>query len=321
MFYPVLGNFYFNEKGKSSNTPFKNTMFSAINISTPSKGPIYTLVKGDGKLINKELTFGKVRMNYYISETPIDEEISFETYADFSSSDPHGFYPLIMQIMHINEFLENQSEDDHRIYLDQVYFNSRARNEILSGEFSDKKLRKMIESFGIMTDMSSIVGKNSFIHIETTAKFSKYTITNELPQYLRFGDQVMLCFPEIETGFLIHCKLYEDLLSLNEVTISVVFYDKMKRVHKENLIEEIGVGRNVHSYRCYHAITLDQIIRLFIYVPQMIRIERILYDVDTTIEVILEKMGKTASLTIKKEEYNTDLSLFHIVQSMLSIMR
>lgn len=314
-------NFYFNEKDKVSNTPIKNTAFTAIDISTPSKGPIYALVKGDGKLTNKELTFGRIRMNYYISDTPIDEEVSFETYADFSGgSDPHEFYPLILQIMHMNEFLENQSEDDHRIHLNQVYFNSKVRTEILSDEFSDKKLRKMIEGFGIMTDMPSIVGEKSFIHISNMGKNLKYIITDELPEFLGFTDQIMLCFPEIETGFLLRSNIYHELLSLNEMTISVVFQNRMKKIHKENLIEEIGVGRNVHSYRCYHAITLDQIIRLFIYVPQMIRIERTLYDVDTTIEIILEKRGKTASLSIKKEEYHPDISIFHIVRSMLSIM-
>ena len=314
-------NIYFSEKGKASTAPLKKTAFTAIDISTPAKGPLFTIVKGDGKLLRKDLNFCKIRMDYYIKDAPIDERLSFDTYADFSYTDPHELYPLILQIMNMNEFLENQGEDDHRIYLDQIYIDAKSNKEVLKDEFSDKKLRKVIEKYGIITDVSSVVGDKSFILLSQRNKYLSYTLLDELPPFTSFGDTIMGCFPEIETCIMIRNHVYNDLVSLNGITITVTNENKIEIVDRTNLADGIIEKRNFHSKRVYHAITIDQIFKLFIYVPQITRIERVLYNVDTTIEITLERMGKMVTLKIMKDEYHVNFDLFNAVCSMLHLIR
>lgn len=311
---------YFNKKDKYSTIPYKNNLFTAINISTPSKGPIYALAKGNGKTITKEIISCSINMNYYIKDTPIDEEISFNTFVNIDSGcNPHSIYPLILQIMNINEFLENQCDSDFRIHLNSIFFKTTSGTRMLSEEFSDKKVRKVIESLGTMTDMNSIVGNNSFINLHIP---SNYSITDEITDKVRFDTKRLLCFPEIETAYLIIGMIYEELASLNNMIVTVKSSYRFRRVHTDNLVDEINATKSeTRSVTTYHAITLDQIIRLFIYVPQLIRIERSLFDVDTTIEIMIERGGKEITLLIPNNEYTIDFSLYDIVCNLLQALR
>lgn len=316
-FYYFNQNYYF-KKDKCSPTPLKNTEFTAIGIGTQSKGPLYAIVRGDGKISTKDVQGCKIQMNYHIDDTPIDDALSFVTYADYSGVSPYELYPLILQIMNINEFLENQCSDDTRIYLNQLYVTARSEDQFLGEEFSDKKLRKMIDKYGLMTDMGGFVGDKSFLTIYANKRKSQYEITEDVPSFTSFGDFMMLCFPEIETGFMVRDHVYNQLLNLNEASIIVRHTNKVEKI--TDLKQSIIDTNSYHSMKTYTALTIDQIIKLFIYVPQIIRIERSLFDVDTTIDVILEARGKKVDLTIRKEEYSVDLSLFDVFCSLLHLL-
>lgn len=316
-YYYFNQNYYF-KKDKCSPTPFKNTEFTAIGIGTRSKGPLYTIVRGNGNIHTKDVQECKIRMNYHVEDTPIDDALSFVTYADYRGVSPYELYPLILQIMNINEFLENQCTDDTRIYLNQIYITAKSGYQFLGEEFSDKKLRKVVDNYGLMTDMGGLVGDKSFLTIYGGKRKPQYEITEDPSSFVSFGDFMLLCFPEIETGFMLRNHMYNQLLNLSVATIVVRHTNKVEKV--TDLTKSIIDEDAFHSQRTYTALTMDQIIKMFIYVPQIIRIERSLFDVDTTIEVILETCGKKANMTIRKEEYSVDLSLFEIFCSLLHLL-
>lgn len=322
---PYMTNFYFGENGSVSRTPMKNIAFTLENISTPAKGSIYSLVIGNGQRLNRSLQSARILMAYHVKDAKIPDDAYFETYTDFLNENPYGFYPLIRQILLADEFIENQSDDDHRIYLSAIsYYDKSLGREESIDKITDKKIRQFAEKYDIMTDLSKVAGDSSFLCYEPYSKKKghAYKFTDDF-DLSKCGYNAFVCFPEIETLYSVSSFVYQDLSSLVNVTIDIV-YDRRMIKRSKNIAEGINQDRINDSFKyskTYYANTVDQIFKLCIYVPQLIMIERAIYNVEPTITITVEKNNISGSITIKKSEYTVDLSIFEILTRMCNLIR
>lgn len=320
-------NLYFTEKGKVLRNPSNKTLFSAIYIGTLAKGPLYTLVDGVGKRLNTEFKQALIRMNYMVEDTPINDDMFFETIVD--SSNPYSFYPLIKQILGINDFIHLQGYEYNNIYLDRILITSKSGEQrILNGNKLDKKIRKACEKFELMTSVSKIVNDKPYILMHwDKGNNTFYSITDEIENY----DKALVILPDIESGYLIYGYTLEALLSISNVFIELKYSKRIRKGKSESskrctLINDINLnfldisrdGNSVEYIMEYSAVGLEQILKMCIYVPQLIMIERVLNDVDVDVTVSVESERRIASLTIKKEDYNPDICLIDIISRIIS---
>lgn len=321
-------NYYFSEKGKVSTTPFKKTLFTAVSISTPAKGPLYTLVEGDGRQINQRFNQAVIQMNYMNGDSPIDDNMRFETTVD--SSKPYSFYPLIKQLYGINDFIERQSWEWNSIFLNRItiYDKLKEPKTIIDDKKNDKAIMKAVEKFDLKTSVAKIMKDNKFINTFWSKHGTEYKISDEtaiLP-----GEQTFIALPDIESCYLLPSYTLRNIMSIACVTINLKYDKPFKPVnHKEckSIIDGLKLedmkpnDENEEEPQIYYdGTSMEDILKLCIYVPQLIMIERALYDVDVTISVTVEKAGQAATLTIKKEEYRPDICFIDIISRLSNFM-
>ena len=326
--------YYFTEDDIASAMKLEDPSFIAVSIQTQSKGNIYSFIKGDGSIIRRDQKMMSIQMIHYIEDTPMDERFAFETVMDFSiPSHYYEAYPLIRQILHINDFLQYQSNDDHRIFVNEIFIKSVNTESILSGEFSDKKVKKVMEENCLLTDMASIMQNDSYISFRTLEsgilndkklkkKYGKKAVYQyEILEDLLNGEHsifVMVCLSELETAYCVPWYTFNNIMHISNISVDVKYIKRMKKVTK--ISTDVTNNNEDETVKSYYAYTLDQFFKLCLYVPQLIAIERYLYNVDVEVTINVELYGKRMRFTMRKDEYTINFNLYTIITRIIDVM-
>lgn len=299
----------------------KNIEFTAVPIGTPSKGPLYTIVKGLPTSRLNGLKHGYVKMIYGIVDTPPQEENEFETLANFIDGEsPYSFYPLVRQLMYANTFIENQGVDDRFIHVHQINVGTAFDHMNLFGDFSYKEMEKEFDRLMLKTNLEEISKNKSYLIQNASHDGCKYEFVDELPDYNSLDSFVL--FPEIESMYRISTYDMHNFQALNHVSVELYYEPLVVRCSEKSVTDYVLEARADGSHeKFYDAVTVDQIFMLCIYVPQLIMIERSLYDMDVTVTVTIEFKGRSISLVIRKDEWGRNFSLFSIIQKLVGTVQ
>jgi hypothetical protein len=301
--------------------------FSLVDISTEIKGPLYTMVRNK-KLKNvpspMEMTLD---LSYDIPDVPPNPYSTFVNTIDMETpSGAYNGYPLVLQMIACNKFIESQSLEnvDSRIYINKIRLSNKKHKLQITEKNLDKDIKDLFDRFGICTNMSDIMNSSfNCVWVSANSTWGMGRIPEcfdeeELLSAIHMGwSKVLICFPEMESGYLIS-------------TISLLFFNRIREFSVKLIYTPAKEKNSTVDYLSsldeeyeseYFASDVNNILKMCIFIPQIIKMEKSLYDMDVTIQLNVKQGDANISLTISKKETKnkTDLCLFHILERMIGL--
>lgn len=333
-------NVYFYDDGTFTTKAKKDkeVSFCAIDISTVRKGPIFSFVK-EPNFEPKDPIHMSVLMNYGNADLPFEAGNVFET--DIRMDYPnyiYNTYPLLKQMIHCNFFVEGQSKFcESYINIAQINLQRKKKAVEITESTTDKQLDKIFNSFGIKTDMSDIVDSKDVILMNKRGYWKLLKIGQDrlaniaedyrgISQYMKDmkWDLAFICMPEIETAYLIKQKTLQEIEDIRRLKVSIRYHDDVEPgvpyTGGDYIFEcKERDPEGVETY--YDAENIEDILKICLFVPQILNIETSLYNTEATVEITAANSMQTLRLTIDRKEarFAVNTCIFNLLERMLSI--
>ena len=315
---------YFYKDGTYSQEDLTNERefeFGCVDISTHRKGPIFSFV--DKLEFNKKDPIDmEMTMNYGSPDIPFDAETSFQSILKMNNPNhAYNAYPLIKQLIACNNFIDGQSQFmDSKIFIDKIHLVSKTGDYIITEETPDKIIDLIFDDLGIKTCMNKVIKPGFCIMMNPRGYWRriKWNPNNSYADYLNRmrWSRAFICFPEMETAYNCRYKTLRELERVKAVSVKVTYTpipDKYQLGYFDSLSSPYENE--------YNATGLTDILRLCLFVPQIIFIEQSLYKMDATIKlnVIEEKRNIELLITEKETKFGVNTGIFNLIERILTI--
>ena len=319
---------YFYKDGTVSNEFLEDRefLFGCIDISTRRKGPAFAFVDHPEWKRIPEYTMRMI-MHYGADDTPANAESSFETMIENNPSKgmytAYNAYPLLKQLIWCNSFIDGNSQfTDNHINIEEIQFDVKKNRYRISESTSDQDLRKLFEKFGILTNMKDIVKSGECILVNRRGYWKKYLFEKEdfsLGEYMfkMRWDSAFLCIPEMETAYYLRASMVKMLETINELSVTVTY-----SIAPEDYTLAYFENLDNRYENTYTANNLYDILRLCLYVPQIMYIEQSIYKMDATltIKVVRDTQNIELKLSRKETREEDNTCIYHLLEKLLMLI-
>lgn len=314
-------NTYFWKNGTWSYMPRYDTelSFRRIPISTEMKGPLYTFI--DKNVIEPS---NPIDVSFDISfceGLPFDgSRFIHNTMRVDSAQSLANCYPLVKQLMYSDEFLRQYSTQYYKecsIFLKMVTFEIN-RHTYTFDEFSDDlNIIRIFEKYGLATSVHTVAHPWSFFISQKRGLWQELNMQKELSTVLdERWSEIMIPIYEIESVYRFTRSQYTRLSRIDSLIIETAYIES-----DEDNVERINFSDD--AYIGYTAYDLMDVLWLCLYVPQILYMEKCLYNSELTLQItIIEKDGRELLLIITSKEfdqYHGRICLVDIIMNMLKI--
>jgi hypothetical protein len=308
----------YSEEDLSNEKEFE---FGIVDISTMRKGPIVAMTKN--------LTFEKkdsiemtMEMTYDTPDIPFDPESAFvSTLKMNNESHAYNAYPLIRQMIACNEFVNGQSQFmDSRIFINKLKLKSPVGEYEITEENTDQDVADIFDKFGMRTNMSEIV-KPGFCIMMNQRGYWRRVKLNSKDGYSDYLSRMrwtraLICFPDMETAYTCRYHTLRELEKIKELSVRVTYTPTPDKY-------DLGFLSDLNSPYTneYVAYGIYDILRLCIFVPQIINIEQTLYNMDVAIEMNVVQEDQNIKLTITKKETKIGINtcIYNLLERIIGI--
>lgn len=311
--------YYFWKDGTYSknNDLTKEMVFGIIDISTQRKGPVMAFTKKMNENFEKiQPLYMRLEMIYDTPDVPFDAQAAFEQYIKMDeSSHVYNAYPLIKQMVSCNDFINGQSSFmDSHIYINKLILESHGERFVITEDNSDQDISDMFEHIGIKTDMSEIIKSGMCIIMNNEGYWKKIPIS-DIDGYTKWS-HILLCFPDMETSYYMSYDTFCKLERVSDLSIKVTYIPVPDQYSLTYFDEMDSSYENEYS-----ANGLVDILRLCVFVPQIIYIEQTLYNMDATIELNMVQDNQNIKLIITKKESKWDANtcIYSLIERILKL--
>ena len=320
---------YFYKDGTYSNELLEDRVFQfgCVDISTKRKGPAFAFVDHTEWKKIPEYTMRMI-MHYGSADVPADSETAFETVIENNPMQgmysAYNSYPLLKQLIYCNSFIDGTSQfTDNHIFIEEIQFDMKKKGSyVINESTSDKELHTFFEKFGILTTMSDVVSQGECILLNRRGYWKKYKFEEgfDLADYMTrmHWDSAFLCLPEMETAYYLRSGLINLLQSINELSVTLTY-----SVPPEDYSLSYFENLDNKYENTYTANNLYDILRMCLYVPQILYIEQSIYKMDATltIKVVRDTQNVELKVTRKETREEDNTCIYHLLEKLLMLIR
>ena len=317
--------YYFWKDGTYSREkdPTKEMEFGIVDISTQRKGPIVAFTKNEDESFEKmPPLYMRMEMTYDTPDVPFDAQTAFEHYMKMNHTNhAYNAYPLIKQMIACNDFINGQSSFmDSHIYINKLILESKKGNFVITEDNSDQDIADMFQHMGIKTDMSEVVKPGFCIMMNNRGYWKRvmFKDNNSYADYLyrMRWTRALICFPEMETAYNMRYNTLRELERVKEFSVKVTYTP----VPDNYSLSYFDALESPYENE-YSATGITDILRMCIFVPQIIYIEQTLYNMDATIELNMVEDDQNIKLTITKKESRCGINtcIYNLMERLLKI--
>ena len=295
---------------KNNNTKDINKKF-LIDISTKMKGPVYTI---SNSLPTDTLSSFKIglELNYSVEDCPYSDITNISYQIEINSIEKiFSIYPLIQQMISYNFYCDNFDIITKRIAITAINIESSKLDMTIEEYDDDRVIKKAFNRIGLVTDVAGFM-YNRFLVL---TKDNHWYFTKEIPKsFHRIGIPII----GTESLYLLNKKQYRRLSSIVELNITLGY----------NGEEACSISYSTDYYdfsiletNYLECRTLESILETCLFFPQMISMEKVVYDKVSEIEINIV-LDSGASYTIhidEKEAEEHSIELFNILNKLIEL--
>lgn len=287
--------------------------YIAVDISTAIKGPVYTMVKASKFKFNRDVVSIDISLEYASQDMPTSEEATINNTINIESvSEYYSIHPLIKQMYDFNDFSAEVGYIENCIIIDKIHYNIEGKdNNIYSDDAYDEVNTHFLSSvFNTQTDEIF----DSKVLVLTKDKQWKFCPLDEIPKSLKY---VGISIPGISTFYMLTKKQYYKLLYI--LNLKVIFDDRPFYPKLMEMDTLVGADEyDCESDFCdVSARTLSNILRICLHTPQLLLLQKTVYDKTVALILRVEQYGCDIKLTITDKETFEGICLFKILIKLL----
>lgn len=289
--------------------------FVGYDISTNRKGHIYTLTK-DAKPDKKEKTgIAKcmIDLNYSLyDDMPIDDTCSFSTSINLSDRKSGiELKPFLYQIIACNTYMHKSGYEFTEISIEKITFLSHKGKCVVSfDEFSeDSEIGQLIKNLHLSTHVKEIFGEYRFLLLNTVSR------TWELSNYLYSNNNgwtsLLMQIPDTETCYYIPRKMINRLSHVDSITTILRYYDNSEVISESD----------------FCVVTLEDMLPMWLFIPQIIKIQQSIFNVPLTMDLMIEENlaevnEKIYRFSLSEDQtlYSSNVCLYRLMEALLNMM-
>lgn len=309
--------FYKNDKKMIKDIP--NIKYVLLDISTALKGPIYTLIRAkDIPITQEELDLCKVKLNV----TYVDSDAPFENSGSLVSEIPiknisnrFSIYPLLEEFYYFNFIKESFLYIDNFINVYGVsVFIKENEIEIDNEETEEDEIYKIFKDLKLKTFLQEITDGKCIIISDKKWYFVKNKNIPKVFDYIIYNTGR-------ESAYLLSYKEYLRLKSIENIEIKMRFNFNQEDEYMEIIYDDENyTGLLLDCDNKISIKDIDDILdSLFLFFPQAIQLERIIYGIGISLEIEIETKFKNYKLSITEKEVGDGLCLFKIINKLLTM--
>lgn len=308
------------KKFKNSNNVKKilsDSKYLLVDNTTELKGTTFTLVDAS-KISNDIYMYPKniefiMDISYACVDSPCCDETSFHTDMVLNTLEKaYSIYPLIKQLFDFNLYKDDFLMIDSAIDINSIIL--KIRNSIIELDEFDigKKTEKIFRELNLMTAVSSTLNNKHVI-----LKDDKWYFDKIIPHHF---DYVAYNLPGIETLYLMSESQFNRFYSIKKIEIDI--YDKTNYALLYPMSIDESLDTDLNNVDNQITCTgLKKLLETCIYFPQLLELEKTIYQKRVALRIILSTINRNYILDITDKEA-TDcggLCLFKILNKLLQM--
>ena len=271
----------------------KEILFTAVDISTERKGPMYTFIEGyppeiptDSEII---ITFSLV---YGYDDLPFNEDACItSTYICDTLGKYYSIYPMIHQMFQFNRFIKkNYEESGEDIHIQEINCQYGKQYMTLTEEATYKEIKKTFKHIHMNTKANKIYQKYGYVYLIKGGYWDAIPndgMIGSLPKnyklfYMIWGSG---------TSYLLSVKFLQKIRSCKSVQISV------PHIWRDTYLNEYESEKRV-----FILIYLSDILEGCLFIPQLILLDQHLYNSDLKMEILIECNDQVFCKEVTSEE-------------------
>lgn len=301
------GSYELIKKGSKIDNRMDNAKYVVVDISTPLKGPIHTIIKP--KYFSNEKLDCKVDLLvlYAAVDCPASDTSTFH-YSLLLDNLNHRYniYPLIQQMIDFNFYKSEFAIIDTEITIINITitFDNNTIIEI-NEDTMDENLQEIFKKLKLLTSVSKLDNNHIIL------KNNKWYASDVIPLHF---DYIIYNIKESESMYLLTEKQFNRLCIIDE--LSITMYGRYGYYLDFNKTTDIFDAED--NYINAHGIA--NILRSCLYFPQYIELEKFIYHSKMVLKILVDTFIKTYNLVVTDEEFdNNPIQLFNIVNKLLQL--
>lgn len=279
--------------------------FVFVDIETRLKGPVYSYVAARGL---EPVPFD-TSISFKLSYEPVDCPCSKETTLSssiYASSLGSNFciYPLVTEMYQFNNFKRKYDIDDDYINIESIRIDNKGNHiEIIPDEISNRDMESIFKKTRLFTN-GALISKHEIVVLKNN---DEWYIDTKIPSSFK------CIFYKVtnQTFYRITNKeyLYLKLIRFFRLTIFIPEED-------ENLdFDDIDNSPYVTLY----ASNIFDILEICLFQPQLMSLDKALYDEKISIKIELGTDINNYVLNISSKECNSGFCLYEILYKLLAL--
>ncbi len=276
-----------------------------LDISTPLKGPVHTLVKPKHLSTNEVECHVDLYILYAAEDCPSSDASTFNYMLSADNvNSRYNIYPLIKQMIDFNYYKNNMDLIDSEITIENISISLEDKNIEINEEVSDKYIDKSFKDSRLITSVYNSVGESHVI-----LKNGKWYATISIPMEFDF---ILFNMKSSESMYLLSYKEYLTFNSIISVTIKI--FGKC-----EDDYDTLQYGELYETEDNYiQASDIYSILETCLYFPQYVELERMICNSRMALVIELESITRSCKLLITEKEYDVNtIKIFDIFNKLL----
>ena len=292
-----------------------NMKYALLDISTDRKGPVFTVVKSLNFDFKSDLIDILMDTSYAVYDLPyeIREDAILSSRHKISTiNNYYNIYPLIKQIFAFNNFIEVNSSLDSQLFIQQIQIGYNGNVIEISEKDSDTTIKKIFKKLNMVTNTEEVLLDRFLIIYKDT--WDVYSFRDYNPLEMNF-DKIGIMIPDTESLYLMSYKEFHLFNKLKSLELEFQYeIDNPNSLFEEfdDIDESISI-LSVSSFIEY--------LELFIFIPQLILMEKAVYNNEVNIRLSVETKKDMYSLIIDHKETNNPkhTCMYYIIKKLLKM--
>lgn len=285
----------------------EDAKYVVVDISTPLKGPVHTIVKP------KHLSDEKMDCNvdllvlYAAVDCPASDTSSFHYPLPVDNlSHRYNIYPLISQMIDFNYYKSMFDIVDTEITIENITITfSEGTTVEINEDMLDEYVEKIFKKLKLITSVKDLELEHIIL------KGNKWYKSTSIPKQF---DYILYNIKGNESMYLLSEKQFNRLCLIDELSI------KMYGRYEYYLDFNTNDDKFEEEDNYINAVGINDILSSCLYFPQYIELEKSIYQSRMALKISLETFVKTFNLVITEKEFNENpIQLFNIINKLLQL--
>lgn len=280
-----------------------------IENSTDLKGELYTIIDALNIKIERGDINVEIDVSYDCADCPCSDETSFKSNINIDNIERYySIYPLLKQMMVYNYFIDDFMYEGPVININTVRLISDNFKVIIDNKTSDEDINKIFKKLNMDTCVSKVTRHTRFLILKDNMWF----VSRDVPKHFDYiGVEVI----GAESMYILSEEYYRLFDSILTLSISM----KDKSIYANGYYSDLLADRGGNEFLTVEFTTLSGILQLCVYFPQMLLLDRQIYNNSISLEINVETKMINYNLVITEKEVRGGICLFDILKKLLKM--